>query len=178
VIARRLEWAVDAAKNALALVADLRQFAVHRNRRTDHFATESVADRLMAEADAEDRNLRRRFLDQVKANAGFLRRARPGRQHDGVGLRRHDGAARHFVVAMHDDIRTQLPEIVDEVEREAVVVVDKNDHSKLLLLPRERHVVASPTILDRNSISARKRPTVGTTPHLDAGRWPKIQLSW
>ena len=35
---------------------------------------------------------------------------------------------RDLVVAMHDDVRPQLAQVVDEVEGEAVVVVDQDDH--------------------------------------------------
>ncbi len=38
-------------------------------------AAESVADGLMAEAHAEDRDFRRRFRDQAEADAGLLGRA-------------------------------------------------------------------------------------------------------
>ncbi len=52
-VARRLERPVDAAEHALALVRHLGQLAVHRLRRADDVAAERLADRLMAEADAE-----------------------------------------------------------------------------------------------------------------------------
>ena len=37
-----------------------------------------------------------------------------------------------LVVAMHDDLRPQPAEIVEEVEGEAVVVVDQEDHGGCL----------------------------------------------
>ena len=55
-VARRLEGRVDAAEDAGAGMADRGELAVHRRRRAHHPAAESVADRLMAEADAEDRD--------------------------------------------------------------------------------------------------------------------------
>ena len=55
-VARRLERAVDAAEDAVALVADLGELAVHRQRRAHDLAAEGLADRLVAEADAEDRD--------------------------------------------------------------------------------------------------------------------------
>src|SRR5260370_20791413 len=55
-IPRRVEWRIDAAKNAGAAVLDFRQLAVHRHRRPPDLAAESLADPLMAETDAENRD--------------------------------------------------------------------------------------------------------------------------
>ena len=82
----------------------------------------------MAEADAEDRNGRGSLGDQIEADAGLVRRAGAGRQHDRVGLRRQHVGDRDLVVAMHDDIRPQPAQVMDEVEGEAVVIVDQDDH--------------------------------------------------
>ena len=60
--------------------------AVHRRRRADDLAAERLADRLVAEADAEDRDLARSGGDQVEADAGLVRRAGAGRQHDRLRL--------------------------------------------------------------------------------------------
>ena len=127
-IARRPERAVDAAEHAFAAMAHLGQLAVHRHRRPHHVAAEHLADRLMAEADAEHRNGRRGLRDEVEADAGLVGGARPRRQHDGVGIGGHDFGGGDLVVAMDGDLGAQLAEIVDEVEGEAVVVVDEDDH--------------------------------------------------
>src|SRR5262249_59941093 len=103
---------------------------MYGKRRADDLAAECLPDRLMAEADAEDRNARRRCRDQIKANAGLVRRAGPWREHDRVGLCRNDGARRHLVVTMHFDLGPELTEIVDEVEGKAVVIVDQDDHGR------------------------------------------------
>ena len=71
------------------------------------------------------------LLDQVEADAGLVRRAGAGRQHDRLGLAREHVVDRDLVVAMHDDVRPQLAQVVDEVEGEAVVVVDQQDHGRL-----------------------------------------------
>src|SRR5690348_1636129 len=123
-IARGFEWRVDAAKDAAAIVLDFGKLAVHRHRCAHDLAAESLADRLVAEANAEDRDARRRGGDQVEADAGLVRRARAGREHDGVRLGGDHGARRHLIVTMHLDLGPELAEIVHEVEGEAVVVVD------------------------------------------------------
>src|SRR5450759_2052155 len=84
-IARRLEWSVDAAEHAGVGVTNFGQFAMHRHRCAHDFAAEGLADCLMTETDAEDRNARRRLADEIEADASLVRRARAGRQHDGIG---------------------------------------------------------------------------------------------
>ncbi len=69
-------------------VEDAGDLAVHRRGRADHLAAECLADRLMAEADAEDRDFARGGGDQVQADAGLVRRAWAGRQHDRFRLAR------------------------------------------------------------------------------------------
>src|SRR5579883_3266785 len=60
VIARRLERAVDAAKHAASIMRNARQLAMHGQGRADDLGAERLADRLMAETDAEDRRGRAR----------------------------------------------------------------------------------------------------------------------
>ena len=102
---------------------------MHRHRRAHHVAAEGLADRLLAEADAEHRNGRRGLVDQIEADAGLVRRAGAGREHDRVRIGGDHVARGHLVVAMHGDLRPQLAEIVDEVEGEAVVIVDQDNHA-------------------------------------------------
>src|SRR6185369_598792 len=82
VVARRLERAVDAAEHARAPMANFGELAVNRLRRPHDVAAERLADGLMAEADAEDRDGRRGLFDQIEADTGLVGRAGAGRQHD------------------------------------------------------------------------------------------------
>ena len=68
------------------------------------------------------------LADQVEADAGLVGRAGAGRQHDRVGVHRDHLVGGDLVVAMHDDVRPQPAEIVEQVEGEAVVIVDQDDH--------------------------------------------------
>src|SRR6201982_1728366 len=68
-VARRIERRIDAAKYAAAAMLDLRQLAVNRDRRAHDFAAEGLADRLMPEADAKDRDPRRGGGNQVETDA-------------------------------------------------------------------------------------------------------------
>ena len=58
VIARRLEGPGEAAEDALPFVLDRRRLAVHQAARAHDAPAEGVADRLVAEADAEERDAR------------------------------------------------------------------------------------------------------------------------
>ena len=107
---------------------------MHRHRRAHHLAAEDLADGLMAEADAEDRNAGRGLLDQIEADAGVIGRAGAGRQHDGFRLGGEHILHRDLVVAMHSHVRPQPAQIVEQVEGEAVVIVDQHDHGAAVLL--------------------------------------------
>src|SRR5262249_17271489 len=94
-------------------------------------ATIDLADRLVAEADAEDRHAPGRGLDEVEADPGFIRRARPRRQHD-----THRAHAKRFrggelVVALDGNLGAQLSQVMEQVVREAVVVIDQEKHTEI-----------------------------------------------
>ena len=55
-------------------------------------------------------------------------RAGAGRQHDGVRIGRDHVRGRDLVVAMDLDLRPEPTQIVEQVEGEAVVVVNEQDH--------------------------------------------------
>src|SRR6185437_14800474 len=99
-VAGRLEGRIDAAKNTFAAVTNFREFAVDRCGRAYHLAAERIADRLVSETDPEDRNRVRRLRDQVETDAGLLRRAWAGREHNRIGIGSDNLGARHLVIAM------------------------------------------------------------------------------
>ncbi len=76
-----------------------RDLAVHRFRRADDLAAERLADRLVAEADAEQWDLPGGGGDQVEADAGLVRRAGARRQHDRFRLHGQGVLDRQLVIA-------------------------------------------------------------------------------
>ncbi len=66
--------------------------------------------------------------DDLDRDAGILGAAGAGRDDDVRGLQRFDLAERDLVVAAHQRRRAQLAEVLREVERERVVVVDEENH--------------------------------------------------
>jgi len=115
----------------LAVVVDLAGLAVHQRLGADDLAAEGPADRLVAEADAEDRQVVGGGLQQVQADAGLVRRAGAGRQEHALRLQAERLGHAHRVVAVDDGLRPQLVQVVDEVVGEAVVVIDHQDHGVL-----------------------------------------------
>src|SRR5262245_20489492 len=128
-VAGGLEGLRRSLEDALAGVGDHRQLAVHELRRPLDQAAKGLADRLVPEADAEQRHLGvARRLDEIEADPRLVRRARTRRQHDRLRPRRQHLADADLVVAVHHRLGAKLTEIVVEVEGEAVVVVDQDDH--------------------------------------------------
>jgi len=130
VVTRRVERIAEAGEDASAIVVDRRNFPVHDPGVADDLAAEGMADALMPEADAEDRYRRREFLKYIVGNPGFLRRARPRRDDDVRRRDRPDLGEAEPVVAVHLHRQTwvDLPEPLDEVVGEGVVVIDEEDH--------------------------------------------------
>lgn len=92
--------------------------------RSVHHAAVRHLHRLHAQADPEDGDTGRRTVPHhVDADTGLFRSAGPGRQQHTreavLGMRR-----RHLVVAQHLALGAQLIQVLDQVEDEAVVIVD------------------------------------------------------
>ena len=109
-------------------MADAAQLAVHRHRRPFHDSAESLSDRLVPEADPEQRHPAGGRFDQAETDAGLVRRAGAGRQHDRLRLEGQRLFRRQGVVAPHLAACAQIAQEVHEIESEAVVVVDQKDH--------------------------------------------------
>ena len=131
VVARGHEGIGEAGEQAAPVVVDHGGLAVHQARRADHVAAEHLADRLMAQTDAEQRRLSfGRRADKVHADAGLVRGARTRGQDDSVGFQSHRLFDRDLVVTLDDTMRPKIAQKVDEVVGERVVVVDDEDHAE------------------------------------------------
>jgi hypothetical protein len=104
---------------------------VHQFGRAHHAAAEMLADRLVPEADAEQRApLRRAGGDQIERDAGLVRRAGAGRDQERLRARGQRLGHGDRVVAHDLDRHAQLLEIMDEVPGEAVIIVEDEDHGR------------------------------------------------
>src|ERR687884_1418086 len=126
VVAGRLEALVQAPVDALPVVRYLRRLAVD-GLATHYVRPESLPDRLVAEADAEDGDPIRGLLDELYGDAGLLRRARTRRDDYPVRVELEGLFGCDLVVAPDQDLGPELTQILDQVVREGVVVVYNED---------------------------------------------------
>src|SRR5262245_40814023 len=70
-VARGFERTIDSTKDAITLVMDFRELAVHQDRRTHDLAAEGLADGLVTQAHAQDGNGSGRLGDQLQADSGL-----------------------------------------------------------------------------------------------------------
>ena len=76
------------------------------------------------------------MADQFDADAGFLRSAGSGRNHDALGMHRLDLSDGHLVVAAHLDLGAQFAQVLDQVVSERIVVVEDEDHGFIVAVKR------------------------------------------
>src|SRR5690606_5188938 len=128
VVARGLVAIGQPCEHALAPMPDRRGLAMHDPARADDLAAVHLADGLVAQAYAQDRDPWPEFADDVHRHSGFVRRAGTGRDHDPFRRQLLDGRNVQRIVAHHLDLRPQRLQVLHEVESEAVVVVDHQQH--------------------------------------------------
>ena len=143
VVAGGAEWRGDACEDIGTGVGDRADLPVHRFGRADYLAAERLADCLVPEADAEQRDLAGGRCNQIQADAGFRGRAGARRQHDRFGLHCDRIGDGQLVVAPHLALGADVAQKVKEVEGEAVVVVDEKDHGPQTLNARSTLVARS-----------------------------------
>ena len=103
--------------------------AVYDRLRLDDAPSEGGADRLVSQADPEDRDLAGEPADRLQADAGVLRPARAGRDDDALGRKRRDPVRVDPVVAEHADLLVgDLRQVLEQVVGKRVVVVDQDVH--------------------------------------------------
>src|SRR6476646_9864841 len=98
VIARGVEWRGNVFEYAPLVVDDRRQFAVHHPLRADDPRAERLADRLVTETHAQNRNLAGEAPNEWNGDPRFARRARSRGNHDLLGTKRIDLVERDRVV--------------------------------------------------------------------------------
>src|SRR5207244_13359391 len=97
--------------------------------RTNHLAAVRLADRLMAEAHTKYRDRRAPTSYHRHRDPGLRGRTGPGRDDDSARRQRADILDVDFVVAAHHAVGAKLAQILDEIERERIVVVDDEYHA-------------------------------------------------
>src|SRR5690606_5322269 len=93
-------------------------------------AAVGLADGLVPEADAEDRDARAQLAHHVERDPGLVGRARARRDHDPPRRERGDVGHRERVVALHPHLGAERLQVLHEVPGETVVVVDYQQHAR------------------------------------------------
>jgi hypothetical protein len=107
---------------------DFAGFAVHQFGSTHDFAAERRADGLMSQTHSQHRHIARKMADQFNADSGLLRRARPGREQNPLGVHRLYVGNGELIVPAHQHVGAQFAQILDQVVGEGIVVVEDEDH--------------------------------------------------
>src|SRR5688572_1870801 len=110
------------SEEAVFIVADARNLAMHHLLRPHHLAAEGLANGLVAEANAEDRDAPGQALDGLQRDPGLVRRARAWRQDQVGGRHGFDALHRHFVIADYAYFGTELGQVLHQVEGKRIVV--------------------------------------------------------
>ena len=102
--------------------------AVHQVRSAHHAAAKGRSDSLMSQANTEDGHFPGEMTDQSDADAGVLRRARAGRDHDALRLHGFDIGNRELIVSANFDLGTEFSEVLNQVVGKGIVIVENKDH--------------------------------------------------
>ena len=105
---------------------------MHQVRSANDITTEGMTDGLVAEAHPEDGLLAGEGLDHRARDTGFGGRARTGRNHHAVRIQRQRFLDGDLVIAVHLLLHAQLPEVLDQVVGERIVVIDDQQHVRTI----------------------------------------------
>src|SRR5215204_5238903 len=128
-VACRLEALGKAFVDPTAVVHNPRRLAVYWLA-AHYLGTKSLPDGLVAEADTKGGNILTDLLDQLDRDPGLVRRAGTGGDYYPIRVERGDFLRRDLIVAPHEDLGPELPEILDKVVGKGVVVVYDEDPHK------------------------------------------------
>src|SRR5712692_9418732 len=128
VVARRHKTIRYFPEYPVLVVTDARGLAVHHLPRAHHFPAESLPDRLVSQADAEDRHPAGEAGDELEAHPGLVRRAWTGGDDDVRRLYCLYLLNRNFIISENRDLGAELAQVLHQVVGERIVVVEHHDH--------------------------------------------------
>src|SRR5205807_4312842 len=164
----------DAPEHAAAVVLDRGRLAVHLPPGARDRGAEGLADRLMAEADAEDRDARPEPADNLEGDARVVGCPRARRDHDPLRPHRADPGQVDRVVADDLGLGAEFAEVLDKVVGEGVVVVDDEDHDRAPAAAM-RSASTSPRALEQVSFHSALGSESATIP---APTWTDARRPW
>mmetsp|Transcript_20777 Transcript_20777/g.79652 ORF Transcript_20777/g.79652 Transcript_20777/m.79652 type:complete len:235 (-) Transcript_20777:5988-6692(-) len=180
VVADHAELARQTAEHAALVGRDGAGLAVHLALRADDPAAQGLAHGLVAQAHAQHRLFAEEMPDGIHAHAGLVGRAGAGREHDVVGVQRGHLGHGDLVIAHDLHVGAQFTEVLDDVEREAVVVVNHEQHVRTLLPRVQRRATRrglSPPSL-AIPVRARSPPRCRRPPARRACRPSRCRCGW
>ena len=119
---------VQAMKHTQILMEHRAGLAMHDLARPYHVTAKRLADGLMAQAYAQDRQLAGEIADGFKRDARFGRRARAWRNHDTLRIQGGNFGDGQFIVAHDLDLGTELAKVLHNVVGKGVVVINHQQH--------------------------------------------------
>src|SRR2546427_8301415 len=112
-------------EDRLVVVLNLGRLAMNEMVRTHYQPAEHLTNRLMTQANAENRKLAGEMADDCHRYTGVIGSARSRRDHNSIWPdRRFNLFNGYFIVAAHLDPLAQFTEILREAVSERIVVVD------------------------------------------------------
>src|SRR5690242_10574490 len=105
-------------------------FPMHEFGSAYHVATESFSDRLVSQANTEQRDLAGKMANKLHADPALLWSAGRGRDQNSFRAHRLDFGNRDLIVAPYHRVRAQFTPILDQVVCKRIVVVENKDHGR------------------------------------------------
>src|SRR5579884_383957 len=106
--------------------------AVHDAVGANYSSAECRPDRLMSETDAQYGNFPGKLLDQLNRDSRLVGRAGAGRDHDLARMQFAHLVHGDLIIATNLHLFSGLANVLHEIEGERIVVVENEDHKKLL----------------------------------------------
>ena len=128
VVASRGHRRRNAPEDRLTVVFNLTGLAVHEVLRAYDASAEGSANGLMSQTYAKERHFPGKIPDEVNADASLLRCAWARGNDNAIRVQPLDSVNSDLIVASNLDLRTELAQVLDEVVRKRVVVIEHEDH--------------------------------------------------
>ncbi len=128
VIAHCLVGVFKAFEQSFGVVMNSGGLAVHDVPCPYDPGAERLADGLVPETDADDRQLSGKVTNQFQRYSGLFRSTGAGREHNTFWLSAFYFRHRNLVVSLYPYLGSELTQVLNEVVGEGIVVIQDQDH--------------------------------------------------
>jgi hypothetical protein len=97
---------------------------MHNHARMHYPPTQHLGNTLMAQTDAENRQMAAEAFDYRHGNPGFVRSARTRRDNDTLGRKISDIIDANLIVAINAYRGTQLTQVLHQIVGKRVIIID------------------------------------------------------